>query len=209
MAVQKRKKIESRMQHKYGFMSFLIGMGLIFFFSAYAEAETLNSDPLNQFSQCQNSLKRFSLHLEKCSKTRSTQPYYEALFIQMQEFLSMTSVSANSSQVAKCENLLKVIQDIVGTHHEGPDLEPMPACPTTSRGKLTNSVLDTGSRRPLRKNIQYVYNEEGTLKRRKASEETEEPKKEGEEEDYLTKTPTRPSVTVSKLDPSGVPKELE
>jgi hypothetical protein len=207
MIVQLRKRIEFRMQYKNAFMSFLFIMGMTLFFSVLANAETPNSDHVDQFSQCQHSLKRFNTHLEKCSKTRSAQPYYEALFKQMQEFLSMTSVPTNSSQVAKCENLLKVIQDIVGTHHEGPDLEPMPACPTPSQGKLTNSVLDTGSRRPLRKNIQYVYNE-GTQKKIKVSEESEEPKKEGEEEHYLTSKSTRPS-TPSKLDPSGVPRELE
>jgi len=157
--------------HKDGWMSALVFIGVVFLMCPGIFAENANSALVNQFSMCQNSLKHFSLHLEKCSKVRPNQAYYEDLYNQTQEFLSaIETIPTNSSQLSRCENLLRVVQDIVGSHKGNPDLAPMPLYSTPSRGKLTNSILETSARRPMRKHVQYMY-DDGAAKIKRESRE--------------------------------------
>src|SRR5690349_10474419 len=92
--------------------TFILGLASLINWGALAERSPYM--PSSQFLQCQTSLKRFFLHLERC-KTRSNKAYYEDLYNQTQSFLStLDNYPASPSRQSRCESLLRAIQDIVG-----------------------------------------------------------------------------------------------
>lgn len=124
---------------------------------------------------CKTSLKRFCLRLEACSKQRTNQAYYENLYQQTQDFLNtLEAFPPSSSQIDKCENFLKVIQDIIGSHGVATDLAPMPNSSIPHRGKLTKPVLETAPKRPLCQSVKYEYDDPASKRTIETAEEAEE-----------------------------------
>ncbi len=187
-------------------------IGVIFLISSGVLADKGSLSSSSQFLQCQTSLKRFCLHLENCSKTRINQPYYENLYNQTQDFLktleNLPSSSSQLDQLVKCENLLKVVQDVIGHHHAGaPDLAPMPAYSNPNGGTLTNPVLETIPKRPLRRvhHVQYEY-DNASLKQ--STKEVDE--EAGEVDEFGLSSPNpSPSPRLSRTRKPGESQELE
>jgi hypothetical protein len=181
-------------------------IGLAFLLNSSAFAETHSHGSSSQFLQCQTSLKRFSLHLEK-RKTQSNQPYYEDLYKQTQYFLNnLVNIPDSPSQLARCENLLKVLQDIVGNPPPTSDLGPMPNNANATSGKLTPSALEAW-RRPISNKMHVKYVCEDHARGKRAKEENEETQE--LDENLLTSRPTPQVSRMRKSSAPGGPKELE
>jgi hypothetical protein len=208
MEVKRIGEVSMVKYQKNGWMPALLFVGVAFLMSQGVLAENDDSVSVSQLFQCQNSIKQYSLQLEKWSKIRSNQPYYEDLYNQTREFLDgKETISADSSQLVRCENLLKVVQDIVGRHKGSTNLAPMPQYSTPSRGKLTKGVLETGARRPMRKHVEYMY-DSSAKKLKKESKEQAEANEEVEQLHLISKPPHR-SSRGTKRNVSGEPKEIE
>lgn len=128
---------------------------------------------LSQVEQCETSLKKFHIRLEDL-RSRNNQVYYENLYQQVQDYLKkMRAVSSDPSQLERCENLLKSIHDIIGSHPA--DLGPVPAYVTPTNGKLTKPGLETAaSRRNMRKSIQYECSDRTFRRQKDEAQEMEE-----------------------------------
>jgi hypothetical protein len=130
----------------------------------------ISSDTLH----CKTSLEKFLLRLKKYSAQRGNQAYYEDLYQQTRDFLNtVENLPPTLSRLDKCENFLKVIQDITGSHTIATDLAPMPPYSSSQRGKLTSAALETTAKRPLRQ-IRYVYDEGAPKQVKEADEEADE-----------------------------------
>lgn len=147
----------------------------------------------NQFLDCQSTLKRFALHLEKC-KTRTNQAYYEDLFNQAQNLIN------NPSQ-SKCESLIKTLHEIVGNPAIPPSLGPMPSYESPSTGKLTNPAVEARRRHMLRNlPVRYVCEDHSTRKH------TDEEVRELEELDDFPLN-SRPNPSILRIRRNNVPGE--
>lgn len=165
-------------RYKIGWILVLL-LGVISLMSPSVLADKKNHPVTSgEVLHCKTTLKRFCLRLEACSKQPTNQAYYENLYQQTQDFLStLEAFPPNSSQIDKCENFLKVIQDIIGSRGVATDLAPMPNCSTSHRGKLTKPVLETAPKRPLGKPIQsirYEYDNPASKRTIETAEEAEE-----------------------------------
>lgn len=162
----------------------------------------------SQVLQCETSLKEFCKHLEGF-RTRGNQAYYENLYQQTQDFLkTLQNLPTNSLQLGKCENFVKAIRDIIGSH--AVDLAPMPSSINPSTGRmLTRPALETTiSTRPLRRprpiqSIQYVYGADKKKQQEGTDEETKV------DELLLTSRAIPSSSKTKKPSATEEPKELE
>jgi hypothetical protein len=176
---------------------------LFLFVSSVAQAIKPSHSSSSQLLECQTSLKRFSLHLEKC-KTRSNQAYYEDLYNQAQNMLStFNHLPASSSQLTKCENLLKALHDIVGSPTVEADLGPMPSYDSAYTGKLTMPALEA-RRRPINRNMHVRYVCEDHSSRKRNDEGTGDME---ELDDYPLHS--RPTPHISRMRRGNVPGEAK
>lgn len=137
----------------------LLLLGMMPFISLRVLADNKKTVATADMMRCKASLRQFGLHLEEQSKQRANQAYYGNLYQQTHDFLqTLEGISLNSSQLNKCENLLKVIQKIVGIRGTALELGPLPHAPRMP-GKLTSPLLET-MKRTMRKSIRYVVEEE-------------------------------------------------
>jgi hypothetical protein len=168
-------------RHKIGWV-FLLSSGIISLTGTGALADKKNDIIAStDASHCHTSLERFCLLLEVRSKQRAHQAYYKNLYRQIRDFLDknlpISRSQINASQLDKCENLLNVIQDIVGTQGGSVDLAPLPGYSSPRGGKRTTPALET-AQRPLRiRSIRYTTDESLVLdvKTVDKEEEGEEP----------------------------------
>lgn len=154
----------------------------------------------HQYMQCQTSLRHFSSHLE-IRKADAQQAYYDDLYNQIQYFLkSIDDMPISSTQLAKCENLLKALQDIVGVHVSNSELEPMPSTINSNNGKLSKPALEK-YRRPLPKSVHVRYVCEDPKKK-------EHNLKDSVDFEELTSYPN-PSLSRMRKGALGEPRDIE
>jgi hypothetical protein len=166
-------------RHKIAWVS-LLSSGIISLTGAGALAEKKNDVLVStDAAYCHTSLERFCLLLEARSKERIHQAYYKNLYRQIRDFLDKnlpaSSSQLNASQLDKCENLLNVIQGIVGRQGGYTDLAPMPDYSRPWGGKRTKPALET-AQRPLRvRSIRYTTEESLMRDVKEVDKEAEEP----------------------------------
>lgn len=186
-------------------LTVLMGIGSLIGSAVSADKSRLA--PSNEFLHCQTSLKRFCRHLEECSKTRN-EVYYENLYNQTQNLLnSFENLPTNSAaDLNRCENYLRVIQDIVGQHSLSSDLGPMPTDSTSYNGKLTMPALEA-RRRPLSKHVhvKYVCEDQAMRKRKDNKENDVEDERTEELNDFSLISRSNPHTSRIRREP----KELE
>jgi hypothetical protein len=195
-------KMYKRLAKKYQDLGWFAILSIIIIVGGNGRSLAGTSSTLSkhQFMQCQTSLKHFSAHLE-IRKDDTHQAYYDDLYNQIQYFLkSMDNLPISPSQLVKCENLLKALQDIVGTPVSTPDLEPMPSTDSLNDGSLTKPALEK-HRRPLPKNVHVRYVCEDHKKREKNLKDTVE-------FEELTSYPN-PALSRLRRGVSGEPKDIE
>jgi hypothetical protein len=136
-------------------------------------AAKAHPEVLNQVVQCETSLKKFCTRLQDL-RTRNNQVYYENLYQQVQDYLKkIRALSADPSHLERCENLLKSVHDIIGSHPS--DLGSMPVYISPANGKLTKPGLETAaSRRNMRKSIQFECSDRAFRRQKDATHEMEE-----------------------------------
>lgn len=163
-------------RHKIRWILVLLGGIIPLTGSSILASKKIHSVISSDTLHCKTSLEKFLLRLKKYSAQRGNQAYYEDLYQQTRDFLNtVENLPPTLSRLDKCENFLKVIQDITGSHNITTDLAPMPHDSGSQRGNLTRPALETTPGRPLRQSIRYVY-DEGTLGQMKeAVEEAEKP----------------------------------
>lgn len=136
-------------------------LSLIFLMTHCGHADSSHST--QKALQCQTVLEKFCLRLESRSKEHATQMYYKSLYRQAQDLL--TSLKTMPREFNRCENFIKVVEDILGQHPQ--DLEPLPSekflQPATTR--LARPIVVMPGKPLHRGKIHYVYDRKaGSLK---------------------------------------------